>query len=71
MAVMMFMILGGDHLIFRRTKGGSVVTENPIRGGSPKTLEGFRGGTTQISLENKDMGGIAKVILCYQEGSLL
>ena len=23
---------GGDHLIFRRTKGGSVVTENPIGG---------------------------------------
>ena len=40
---------GGDHLIFRRTKGGS-----------PKTLEGFKGGTTQISLENKDMGGSRK-----------
>ena len=36
------------------------------KGGSLKTLEGFRGGTTQICLENKDMGeGIAKVIKCY------
>ena len=34
---------GGDHLIFGRTKGGSVLTENP-KGGSLKTLEGFRGG---------------------------
>ena len=36
--------------------------------GSLKTLEGFRGGTTQIFLENEDMGGggvIAKVIKCY------
>ena len=44
------------HLIFGRTKGGSVVTENP-KGGCLKTLEGFRGGTTQICLENEDMGG--------------
>ena len=37
------------------------------KGGSLKTLEGFRGGTTQIRLENEDMwgGGIAKVIKCY------
>ena len=46
---------GGIHLIFRRTKGGSVVTENP-KGGSLKNLEGFRGGTTQICLKNEDMG---------------
>ena len=47
----------GDHLIFGRTKGGSVLTENPkaviaenfgrIRGG---------GGGTQICLENEDGG---------------
>ena len=43
-------------MIFRRTKGGSVVTENP-KGGSLKNLEGFRGGTTQICLENEDIGG--------------
>ena len=36
-------------------KEGSVVTENP-KGGSLKTLEGFRRGTTQICLENEDMG---------------
>ena len=41
----------GDHLIFGRTKGGSL-----------KTLEGFRGGTTQICSENEGIGGIAKVI---------
>ena len=40
-------------MIFGRKKGESVVTENP-KGDS---LEGFRGGTTQICLENKDMGG--------------
>ena len=38
--------------------------------GSLKTLEGFRGETTQICLENEDMGRgggeIAKVIKCYQ-----
>ena len=27
-----------------------------------KTFEGFRGGTTQICLENEGIGGIAKVI---------
>ena len=37
-------------------KGGSVVTENP-KGGSLKSLEGFRGGTTQIRLENEDKKG--------------
>ena len=47
---------GGDHLIFRRTKGVSVVTENP-KGGSLKTLEGLREGTNQICSENEDMGG--------------
>ena len=39
----------GDHLIFR--KGGISRTENS-KGGSLKTLEGFRGGTTQICLAN-------------------
>ena len=28
-----------------------------LGGGSLKTLEGFRGGTTQICLENEDMVG--------------
>ena len=37
-------------------RGGSVVTENP-KGGSLKSLEGFRGGTTQIRLENEDKKG--------------
>ena len=49
-------VFGGEHFIFRRTKRESVVTENP-KGGSPKTLEGFSRGTTQICLKNKDMGG--------------
>ena len=51
----------------RGGKGGSVVTENP-KGGSLKSLEGFRGGTTQIRLENEDKRGgegIAKVIKSY------
>ena len=33
---------------------GSVVTGNP-KGGIAETLDRFRGGTTQISLENEDM----------------
>ena len=34
-------------------------------------LEGFRGGTTQICLENEDVGGeIAKVIKGCKGGSL-
>ena len=36
----------GDHLLFGKKRGGSL-----------KTLEGFRGGGgTQICLENEDMG---------------
>ena len=35
-----------DHLIFGRKKGGSL-----------KTLQGFRAGTTQIWLENEAMWG--------------
>ena len=48
---------GGGGRIFL---GGSVITENPKRGGSLKTVEGFRGGTTQICLENEDMRGSRK-----------
>ena len=47
---------GGGDLIFGRKKGGSVVTENQ-KGGSLKILEGFRGGTTQICLENETWEG--------------
>ena len=57
-------------MIFERKKGGSVVTKNP-RGRSLKILEEFRGGTSQICLENEDIGGgIAKVIKSYKGGSL-
>ena len=57
---------GGDHLIFGRKKGGSVVTENSKAGGSRKTLEGFSGVTTQFCLENEEMvGGIVKIIKTY------
>ena len=55
----------GDHLTFRRTKWG-IGPNRTQKGRSLKTLEGFRGGTSQICLENEDMGGgIAKVIKCY------
>ena len=48
---------GGGRGGGRRTfLGGSVVTENPKGGGSLKTVEGFRGETTQICLENEDLG---------------
>ena len=46
---------GGITRLLEEQKGGSVVTENP-KGGSLKTLEGIRGGTTQICLENEDIG---------------
>ena len=46
-------------MIFRRTEGGggSVVTESPKGGGggSLKILEGFRGRTTQICLNNASL----------------
>ena len=48
---------GGDHLIFRTTKGGISRNWEPKRGESLKTLEGFGGGTTHFCLENEDMGG--------------
>ena len=48
---------GGGRRIFL---GGSVITENPKGGGSLKTVEGFRGGTTQICLENEDIEGSRK-----------
>ena len=46
-------ILGGITWLLGEQKGGSVVIEIP-KGGSLETLEGFRGGTTQICLENGD-----------------
>ena len=57
---------GGDHLIFRRTKEGSVVTEDP-KGGVTENFGRIQKEATQICLENEDMGGrgIAKVIKCY------
>ena len=48
---------GGGGWIFL---GGSVITENPKGGGSLKTVEGFRGGTTPICLENEDIEGSRK-----------
>ena len=59
-------------MISGRTKRGSVVTENP-KGASLKTLERFRGETTEICLENEGIGGggggggIAKVIKSHQK----
>ena len=50
-----FFLGGGDHLIFRRTKVASVVTENP-KGGSLKTLDGLRGGTTKFVWKMKTWG---------------
>ena len=47
---------GGITWFLGEQKGGSVVTENP-KGGITENFGKFQGGTTQISLENKDMGG--------------
>ena len=53
-------------MIFRRTKEGSVVTEDP-KGGVTENFGRIQKEATQICLENEDMGGrgIAKVIKCY------
>ena len=58
--------MGWITRFFGEQKEGSVVTENP-KGGIIETLEEFKGATTQIRLENEDMGGggTAKVIKCY------
>ena len=52
----------GDHLIFRRAKGGISCKRRTQAGASLRTWEGFRRGITQICLENEEMEGIAKVI---------
>ena len=44
---------GGITLFLGEQKGRSVVTENPKREDHCLTLEGFRGGTTQICLHGK------------------
>ena len=44
-------VLGGGHLIFRRTEGGSVVIESP-KGGITENFGKIQGGTTQIYLDN-------------------
>ena len=46
---------GRGHLIFRRTKVASVVTENP-KGGLLKTLDGLRGGATKFVWKMKTWG---------------
>ena len=48
-------ILGGNTRFLGEQKGRSVVTENP-KGGSLKTLEGFRGETTQFAWIMKTCG---------------
>ena len=49
-------ILGGS-MDFWENKSGDQSWLRTQKGGSLKTLEGFRGGTTQICLEYEDMGG--------------
>ena len=50
-------MFGGDHIIFRRIKGGISSKLRTQKWGSLKTLEGFRGETTHICSENEDMVG--------------
>ena len=45
----------GNHKMFSLTYRVIIWQVFPCKGGSLKTLEGFRGGTTQIYLENEDM----------------
>ena len=51
---------GGDHLIFRRTKGGSVVTENPIRGDHRKLWKVSEGEPLKFPWKIKTWGGSRK-----------
>ena len=55
--------MGEDHLIFRRTKGRSVVTENP----KEKIWKDSKGGPLKFAwkMETWGGGGVAKVIKCY------
>ena len=49
--------LGGDHFIFRRTKGGISRNWEPKRGDHWKLWKDHgRGATAQICLENEDIG---------------
>ena len=45
-------ILGGNHLIFRRTKGGSVVTENP-KAGIPENFGRIQTKTQRLKIMHK------------------
>ena len=61
---------GGDHLIFRRTKEGSVVNEDP-KGGVTENFGRIQKEATQICLENEDMaggGGARKLSNVLREG---
>ena len=61
---------GGDHLIFRRTKEGSVVNEDP-KGGVTENFGRIQKEATQICLENEDMargGGSRKLSNVIREG---
>ena len=61
---------GGDHLIFRRKKEGSVVTEDP-KGGVTENFGRIQKEATQICLENEDMaggGGARKLSNVIREG---
>ena len=47
---------GEDHLIFRRTKEGPVVIEDPKGGESLKTLEGFKRKPLKFAWKMKTWG---------------
>ena len=54
----------GDHLIFRRTKGGiSRNWEPKIKGESLKTLEGFRRGTLKFAWKVKTWVVVVVVVV--------
>ena len=62
----------GDHLIFRRTKGGISRNWEPKRGDHWKLWKDSVGGPLKFAyMENEDVGGIAKVIKSYRGGITL
>ena len=48
--------MGGDHFIFRRTKAGSVVTENP-KGGINENFGRIQRGTIKFAWKIKTLRG--------------
>ena len=61
---------GGDHLVFRRTKAASVVTEGLKGGEILKILEGFTGGHSNLLGQYQTWGGSRKLSIVMRGGGI-